>query len=365
MKRLVLAVIVLMAIFAVIRAYTEEAPSAASRAGIGLSPGLIEVSGGTGTLGIAYGLLDTRSGGAWNILPMRIVYTDGPTSVSLGLNGFSFLLGGGVRVGKPVRVDAPHPGDLISMAGPVTIASRVEGDVWAFGADVTLLPGAEVTGSVVAVGGKVKADPKARVRGTVNALPRLKLPFLGVLATAASGPTVELVREILGFLLGALILFIGAFFVTPSLAGLSRSASGRWRQALLLAALSLAVVPLLVLLLAVTVFGVFILPFLAIGLIGAAFTGYFSVLVRLGAGMRRASGDSVLFLFTSGVLGLFVIKAPGIAGIILALVRSGVAGTVGQALRTLSLAATLGLLLYGLGTALAHLRGIASGKPAR
>jgi hypothetical protein len=357
MKRLVLAVIVLLAIFSVIRAYTQGSPAPAPGRGVSLSPGLVEVGGGTGTLRLAYGLMDSGTGGAWNMLPLRVVYTDGATSLTLSLNGFSFLLGGGIRVGRPVRVDSPRAADVISIGGAVTVDSRVEGDVWAFGADVTLTSRAEVTGNVVSVGGKVKADPKARVKGTTQALARLKLPFLGVLATDASAAAVELTREILVFILTGLVIFLAAYFLAPGLAGVVRSSTARWKQALLTAVIAAIVVPALVLLLVISVLGVFIIPFLVLAVLAAAYTGYLSLLIRLGAALRRTAAESTLTLFTSGALGLFIIKAPAIAGIVLALARSSLAGTVGQILRMVSLAATLALLAYGLGASLAHLRG--------
>ncbi len=49
MRRLVLCVIVLIAIFAIIRSYTEQAPAAgAPQRAVELSPGLIEVAEGKG-----------------------------------------------------------------------------------------------------------------------------------------------------------------------------------------------------------------------------------------------------------------------------------------------------------------------------
>jgi hypothetical protein len=359
MKRLVLVLIVLLAIFSVIRAYTQG--RGARGPGVALGPGLIEVSGGTGTLSIAFGLLESGAGGAGNLLPLRIVYSDGSTNLAIGLNGFSFLLGSGASVGRPVQVDSPRTGDVVSIGGAVTVNSRVTGDVWAFGADVALLAGANVGGNVVAIGGRVRADPRARVAGAVSALPGLRLPFLGAMA-GSSVAAAELGREVLLFLLSGLVLFLAAFFLTPQLSGIAASSRRRWRQALLTAALGLVVVPAVVLLLIVSVLGIFFVPFLILGVLVAAFGGYLALAARLGAGLRRSSAQSSVFLFSSGVLGLFVLKAPALAGIILDLVKSSVAGTVGQVLRMVSLVATAAFLVFGFGAVLAHVRAVAAGK---
>ncbi len=49
--------------------------------------------------------------------------------------------------------------------------------------------------------------------------------------------------------------------------------------------------------------------------------------------MRRGTGESPLFLFTSGLLGLFVVSLPGLAGIAAALFRGQAAATAAGVLR--------------------------------
>jgi hypothetical protein len=358
MRRLVLCIIVLLAIFAVIRAYTQ-----APARGAQLSPGLIQVAEAQGTLSLAFGLMDTEAGaeGRWNVLPLRILYTSGDKSIAIGLNGFSFLLAGGVRVGKPVRIDKPVTGDVVSIGGKVTVESRVDGDVWAFGADIALGAAAYVGGNVVAIGGKVTADPRARAGGTVSSLPQLKLPYLGILASGASAPAVELVRELAVFALGALVVFLTAYFLSPLLSGVCRAVTGEWRRSLLTLVLLVVVVPVLVFLLVVSVFGIFFIPFLLITLMAAAFLGFFAIAVRLGSFLRKSTQETPLFVFTSGMLGLFIVKIPAFAGIALSLVRSDAAGAIGQILRLVSLGLGIAFLAYGVGSSLAYARVAASG----
>ncbi len=362
MRRIVLCIIALIAIFAIIRAYTQGGAPAgpAPSRGVELSPGLIEVAEGGGNLSLAFGLMGGGNEGRWNVLPLRIVYTSGDRSVSLALNGMSFLLAGGVRVARPVLVDRPTSGDVVSIGGKITVNSRVDGDVWAFGADIALGPGADVGGSVVSIGGKVTADPRARVAQAIQALPQLKLPFLQILATPASGPAIELVREFVGFILAALILFIVTYFLTPHLAGISRSATVEWRRTLLTVVLSVVLIPAVVILLAISIFGIFFLPFLFLAILTAAFMGFFGVAVRFGVWLRRAHEESSLFLFTSGALGLFLIRLPAFVGISLGLVRFGGAASAGQILRLVSLGVSLALLIYGFGSCLSYLRILSS-----
>ncbi len=356
MRRIVICVIALLAIFTAVRAYTQTR-------GAQVAPGLIQVAEGQGTLGISFGLMDSgaAANGRWNVLPIRIVYTSGDKTVSIGLNGFSFLLSGGVRVGKPVLVDKPATGDVVSVGGKVTVNSRVEGDVWTFGADIVLGSGAYVAGNVVAIGGKVAADPRARAGGTVTALPQLKLPYLGILATGASAAAVELVREAAVFVLGALVLLILCYLAAPALSGVCRAVTGEWRGALIMLVVTVVVVPVLTFLLVVSVFGIFFLPFIFIALMAAAFLGFFAIAVRLGSLLRRNPRETPLFVFTSGVLGLFIIRLPVFIGIGLSLVRSGVAGAIGQILRLVSLGLVMAFLFYGIGACLAYAKSASAG----
>jgi hypothetical protein len=354
MKRLVLCIIALLAIFAVIRAYTQG--TGASPRGATLSPGLIEVSDDQGSVSVAFGLMGTGADGKWSVLPLRIVYTSQGKTVSLAMNGFSFLVVGGVRIGKPVNVDRPVTGDVVSIGGKVTVNSRVAGDVWAFAADIALGPAADVSGNVVSIGGKVASSPQSRVGGGIHPLPQLKLPFVSILATSSAVTVIELIREILGFILGAVIMFLLTYFMAAQVAGIARAAESEWRRSLISLVSALVGIPIFVVLLILSVFGIFFLPFLALGALLAAFAGSFSIMVRLGSWMRKGTKETSLFLFTSGLLGYFLIKLPAFAGILLGLVRSPIVGNIGQILRLVSQGLGIVILAYGFGSCLAYLR---------
>jgi hypothetical protein len=360
MRKLVLSVIALLALFSLIRAFPQatEPPSRLPVRGIDVHPGLVEIGDGTSSLGLAFGLLGRMGGdkSQWNLLPLRLAWRSGDKSLSIGLNGLSLLLRGGVRVGRPVMVRTPLRGDVISIGGKVTVDARVEGDVWTLGADVVLTPKAEVTGSVVALGGEVVASPRARVSGSVTAQPELKIPLLGALASAASVPLLELAREALVFLLLALLLFALTYYFPVHERDLVQSSFSGWRASLLTILVAVVAVPLLVVLLVVSVFGIFLLPLLALLVAAAALDGFLALTIRVGAAVRAGKGTSSLFLFTSGLLGLFLVKVPAIAGILLGLVRSEIAGRIGEICRIASLGLTAAGMLYGFGAFLAGLR---------
>jgi hypothetical protein len=350
----VIVLIALLAIFTTIRAYTQTAAAS----GVDVGPGLVQVSDGRSSLGLGFGLLASDGGrqGPWSVLPLVLQYRSGSSTVTLSLHGLSFLLAGGISLGRAIVIDRPTVGDVLSAGGPVTIAARLDGDVWVLGSDVTLTAKAVVTGSVVAIGGSVRADPKARVTGGVHRLAELKLPFVGVLGTRFSAAALAFARGALLFVLAAAALLAVAFYLPRPLAGIAAAASTRWRETLITVAIAAAAVPIVTALLAVSVVGIFFLPFLALALLSVGILGGLALCVRLGAWMRRGTGETPLFLFTSGMLGLFVVSLPGLAGVATALFRGSAAAAVGGVLRAVTAVATLVLLAWGFGTGLAQIR---------
>jgi len=354
MKRLVIVLIALLAIFTAIRASTQTV----HEAGLDVAPGLVQVSDGRSSLGLGFGLLSSEGGrqGPWSVLPVVLQYRSGSSTVTLSLHGLSFLLNGGISLGREIVIDRPTVGDVLSAGGPVTVAARLDGDVWVLGSDVTLTAKAVVTGSVVTLGGRVKADPKARVSGGVHRLAGLPLPFVGVLGTRFSAVALGFARGALLFILAAVALLLAAFYLPRPLAGIAAAASTRWRETLITVAVAAAAAPIATALLAVSVGGIFFLPFLALAMLSVAVLGCLALCVRLGAWMRRGTGETPLFLFTSGLLGLFVVSLPGLAGVASALLRGPAAAAVGGVLRSVTAVAILLLLAWGFGAGLSQIR---------
>ncbi|MGA2641489.1 MAG: hypothetical protein ABSG21_11390 [Spirochaetia bacterium] len=358
MKKLILTILALIALFSALRAYTEPA----SPPGVALHPGLVEIGDGSTSIGIAFGVME-KSGeepSTWSLLPLRLVYKSGDTNLTIGLNGLSFLLRGGVSVGRPVKVDSPRTGDVLSIGGKVTVNSRVDGDVWAVGADVELSPRAEVTGSVVTLGGKVAAAPGAVVRGTVSQVPQIKIPFLGILGTQFSVQVLATGHQLLGYVLLGFALFLSCFYREGHARMMYQSIPASWREAVITLAVSLVVIPVVTLLLIVSVIGIFFIPVLAFVVILLTLDGFLFLCVRLGGVLRRLdiaqSRNVPLSLVTSGLLGLFIVKLPALVGIFLTLLRSGAATLVGQMLQVITLACVSAGMLYGFGAALAFSR---------
>lgn len=283
MKRLVIVLIALLAVFTALRAYPQAA------AGLDVAPGVVQVSDGRASLGLGFGLVSSEDGrgGPWSVLPLVLQYRSGSTTVTLSLNGLSFLLAGGVSLGRAIAIDEPTVGDVLSAGGPVTVSSRLDGDVWVLGADVTLTAKAVVTGSVVVLGGRVASDPKARVAGGVHRLAELRLPFVGVLGTRFSAAALAFARGALLFLLAAAALAAVSFYLPRLLAGTAAAAAARWRESLITIAVAAVALPIASALLAASVGGIFFLPFLALAAAAAAILGALALCVRLGAWLRR------------------------------------------------------------------------------
>ncbi len=354
MRKLVFSIIVLIALFSALRAWTDPPPAP----GVRLHPGLVEVSDGTSSLQLGFGLMEREPGTTsfWSVLPLRLAYSSGGRSVSLALNGLSFIFGPGVTIGRPLQVASARTGDVVSLGGPVTVDARVDGDVWTIGANIVLSPRAVVTGNVVALGGRVSASPRAVVRGVVSQVPRLRLPFRG--AAGLTVPALALGRQVVGYCLLGAALFVTCFYGTTRARGLYDGMGRRWRMSLVILVACLVLVPVIIVLLILSVVGVFFLPVLIFALAVIGLNGFLLLCSRVGGALRRvpSEGTTALFLFTSGLLGLFLVKVPAVAGIILAMTSSPAAAVIGQVLRLVTLWLFLVGILYGTGASLATMR---------
>ena len=321
MRKLVLVVIALLALFALFRAYSDDT-------------------------------------GPSSVRPAE-------KSAVPGLGSLASLLGGGTAVGFPVVVSSPRRGDIVSVGGHVSVDSRVEGDVWVLGADVELSPRAEVTGDVVVIGGRLDASPGSVVEGSVSQIARLKAPFFGILGTKLPAQAAGLAGVVLGYVLFGFALFLAVFFLARHVRQMEQGIPTLWRQSLITVVLSLVVVPLLTALALASAVGVLILPVVVLAVLLLALDGFLALCVRVGALVRSAGeergADQSLFMFTSGLLTLFLVNVPALVGILLTAFRSTAATRIGVLLQALSLWLTLAGLAYGFGLALSHTRARAAG----
>jgi hypothetical protein len=363
MRRLVFVILGLIALFSALRAYTEPVT------GLDLQPGLIEIGDGSTSVGMAFGAMQVAEGSSrrWSLLPLRVVYESGQSRVSIGLNGLTFLLRNGVTVGRPVRIDTPREGDVISLGGRVRVDSKVSGDVWTLGADVELTPRAEVAGNVVALGGRVSAAKGSIVRGTVNEIPELKIPFVGILGSDISAQVLGFGRQALAWILLGIAMFLVTWYLGAHARALYVNLTLTWREAVITVAVSLVVVPVLAVLLVVSVVGIFFLPVIVLVIALFALDGFLMLCARLGGLLRRrlpsGTAPEPMAIFTSGLLGLFLVMLPALVGISLGFLRSPAAGMAGRILQLVTLGLEAAGLLYGMGASLAsaHARSTRAG----
>lgn len=353
MRRLLFAVIGLLALFTIIRAYTEDAGSRYV-----VQPGLLDFQNAEGGVRVAFGFLERAEaeGGArsWNLFPVRLLLSSGKQQFLIALNGLSLLGPAGVRVGEPVTVRGVKRGDVVSIGGEVTVQGSVEGDVWALGADVRLLAGSSVTGDVVALGGTVHADKRAVIRGNKQSLPKLRIPFIGLLSSEHSAATYRFLVQIVAALLFLLVLFLLVHFRHRDLLGLGGVLASQWKGVLLYLVLAVLVLPVAVALLAASILGIILIPVLAVLLLVLAYAGFAAVAVRLGSWMRgdRDRGGPYL----AGLLGLLALKGPVVLGILLSLLDGELLQGIGRFLSGLGTVVVYLAALYGFGGALQYLR---------
>jgi len=360
-RRLLFALIGLLALFTIIRAYTEEGGNRYL-----VQPGLLEFENAEGGARLAFGLLERGQGAGgvrtWNLFPVRLSLRVGKQQFLLALNGLSLLGREGLAVGRPVKIAGVRRGDVLSVGGKVTVQGTVEGDVWTLGADIQLEPGASVSGDVVAVGGTVQADRRAVIRGDKQSLPNVKVPFIGLLASEHSAATFRFILQLLGVLLFLLVLFLLVHFSRRGLLGVSAALASRWKGSLLYLALAVLVLPAAVALLVASIVGIILVPALAVLLVVAGYAGFVAVAVRLGLWMRgRHEEPAAGATYASGLLGLLALKGPVMLGILFTLLTADLFQGVGRFLSGLGTAAVGAAALYGFGGVLQHLRQRAGG----
>ncbi len=227
----------------------------------------------------------------------------------------------------------------VAVMGSVYVNGEVGGDVVAVLGNVELGPEAKVHGNVVVVGGELTRDPAATVNGNVQRVLEVDWAELEWLRPwidrcllygrpLAFGHGLGWAWGMaLGFL--ALYLFM-AFLFHGAVERCVRTLETSPGQSFLAAILTVLLTPVLIVLLCITVLGIAAIPFLGLGLLGAAVFGKVVVLAAIG---RRCTpmlasqpvahtvvgvlvGAAIaLFLYTIPVVGFIVYKLLGILGL--------------------------------------------------
>ena len=254
--------------------------------------------------------------------------------VAIGGNALSAgtVRDGVVAVDGNARATGPVGQGVVAVLGDAYVNSSARSVVAVFG-NVELGPEARVSREVVAVGGIVRRDPAAQVSGREQVVSIGHLGTLDGLRTwlkrcALLGRPLAFDAR-LGWAWGIALGFVALYAL---LALLFRDAIARcvhtfetWPgRSLLAALLSIALTPVLFVLLLVTVIGVVLLPFLGVALMAATLFGKAVMLVWIG---RRVYRDErplvplligaafVLLLYVVPVLGFVVYKLLGLVGL--------------------------------------------------
>jgi len=353
MKKIVIAIVGLLAIFSILRVYTEE-----KKERFTFYPSLIEYADENNELKISFGLIDTKGSKTktWEIFPIRISLRSGKNTFYLGLNGISLLTQSGINFEKHKIINNVYKGDVISFGGKVTVNSRVEGNIWVFNADVVLKPGSVVVGNVHAVGGNIIQSDKAYIYGNKNAIPEISLPFIGIITGAHSASTMRFIVEIFNIVLFLFILFLISFFRLEYFRLRVQNLFNHWRGTILYLLFSLLIIPITLFLLVATIIGVIFIPVIFIFIIVFAYYGFLTVTTRIGRIFFRKETDSLAHYLLCGLIGIFILKGPILLGILLSLLDSEIINVIGSFFKILGTSAIFLAFLYGFGSSLLNIR---------
>lgn len=352
MKRLVLSVVGLLALFSILRVHSQE-----SQRHVVVQPNLLEVADGDSALTVGLGVVESRGdrNQVWSLFPVRVSLRSGNERFALTLNGLDLLARRGLSFGRPVAVSGVHRGDLISVGGSVVVTGAVEGSVWVFGADATVRGGARVDGDVVSLGGKVYAEKGAQLAGNKQSLPAVRIPFLGFVTSRQSAEALQFVIEMAGLGFALLAMFLALHFRPDYMSRQVSVVGSGWKANLLYVFLGIVLTPILVAFLAVSVVGLLLVPVAALALALTTCLGFLGVSVRLGRILVRGA-ESPLRLFGGGLVGLALIRGPGLAGRVLSIFASELWTAAGAILKAASGILLFLALLYGFGCGLTAAR---------
>jgi len=207
-------------------------------------------------------------------------------------------IGGSIVVREGERID----GDVVAVGGRVDVYGEIGGDVVAIGGDVELHEGALVEGDAVSVGGRVVSTGTATVEGERVSID-LGFPFSGINwglgITKNERPRYWSFGFSLAWLIAAVIFSVIFYAVSGRrLEVVSRRVDTEPGQSFLIGLLAAFGTPfallISVVLLAVTVIGLFLLPILVIALVlmwAGAFVAVALAVGRRVSNARRSTDD--------------------------------------------------------------------------
>lgn len=262
----------------------------------------------------------------------------GSTSVDGEVDGDAVSVFGSTRVGPEAKVsgaavavlgrlavEGEVDDEAVGVLGGVTINGRVRGEVVSVFGDLELGPKAVVGGDIVVVGGQLIKAPEAEVRGNV-----VNVPILGGFGDLDWLVTwfkrcLLMGRPLafganLGWAWGVAASFL-AFYVLLALIfprGIEKCIATfetRPGYSILASVLTVFLTPVALVLLAVTVIGAVLVPFVGAGLLGAKLFGKAVMLAWLGRRFTRLFGNSAfshpaIAVLVGGVLVMLLYTVP-------------------------------------------------------
>jgi hypothetical protein len=238
------------------------------------------------------------------------------------------------------RVTGPVGEAAVAVMGSTSVDSKVKGEVVAVFGDVELGPNADVGGDVVVVGGALHRDPAAIVHGNVQQVAlfgaggHLEWLHTWVKHCLVYGRPLAIAPGLgwawgFAFTFFALYLLIAVLF-PKGIEQCVRTMEEQPGRSVLASILTVLAKPIVFVLLVVTVIGIALVPFLALGLFVAGLFGKAVALAWIGRRILRVARDdvarppvlsvliggvAVLLLYMVPVLGFVLYKALAILGL--------------------------------------------------
>jgi len=350
-KVIFVGIVVILIMFTILKTYSEDKNQ------IVVNPSLIEIGTDDYDISIGFGLAEGEGDTTqfWNIFPMRIQLRSGSSTFNLSLNGLSFFAWRGINFGKEMTVTGEHSGDVISVGGKIIVNGTVQGNVWAFGADIELLKNSSVSGDVVAVGGEIETHSYVYIGGNKQSVPELNVPFIGLLTSPQSAETLQFIFELFSIILFLFILFFVVHFNREKLNDQVQILSDYWKGSLLYMLLSLIIIPVTIFLLIISIIGIFIIPVMFVLILILVYFGFMAVSVRVGQFFLKDT-DSDMKLYLCGLLGFFIIKSPVIIGYFFSLLSIDFLIAIGGILKFLGALVLFVAVFLGFGSTLVGYR---------
>ena len=239
-----------------------------------------------------------------------------------------------VKFGESIEVPSGTEVDsAVAIGGSVTVYGNVREDVVAIGGSVYLKNQAMVGGDAVSIGGAVEKSPRAIVKGEVTELSFGEFgPMVGSIAKEGILPGIALfsLLSFLGFLV--LVIILVALFPNQ-LEAVSAAVEGNLLKTFLFGLLVVLIFLPMIILLAITIFGIPLIPIWVIVVAAAGLFGYIGAAHLLGRKILKAFKLNVKTMMVEALTGVIVLALVGFvpfAGFIIKLIASclGLGGVV-------------------------------------